>query len=336
MSFATKNGVSLGAIALTASLGTSFAATAQDSCGGYPDKPVSIIVGYSPGGGTDAVARLLAAELSQGDHGQPFAVVNMPGGAQVPAMKHVIGSEKDGYTLSFFSSGSAVMATLLRDQGFTWLEEFAPVSNIGVSTSVLAVNANSKARTAQEMIDWIKESDAAGSRLRYAHAGRGSSSHIAIASWLDANGLYGMVQDVPFEGSGPARAALIGGQVDFAGMNIAHVENFEEVVGIGAISNERDPKVNSVPTMKEQGIPYVDMDGPLLLAAPTGVPTEVVACLDAMVREVSEDQSFIDAMDQAGFAVIYQDTGAITERMEVLVEAWKPVVEQVLQTAASN
>ncbi|WP_417209771.1 tripartite tricarboxylate transporter substrate binding protein [Antarctobacter sp.] len=324
----------IGGIALTASVAAVTSAAAQDACS-YPEQPVSIIVGYSPGGGTDTIARLLANGLTEVT-GQPFNVVNKPGGAQVPAMKFVMDAEKDGYTLEFFSTGSAVMATLLRDQGFTFMEEFKPVANVAISTSVLAVNKSSGVTTGEEMIAWIKETYESGSKLRYGHAGRGSSSHIAIAAWLEANDLYGMVQDVPFDGSGPARAALIGEQVDFTGMNIANVEKDEVLHGVGTLSETRDPAVDHVPTMKEQGIPYVDMDGPLLLAAPTGTPQEVIDCLEASVKQVSGMPSFVEAMNKAGFAVIYQDSQTITNRMAGLIDGWKAAVDSVLASARSN
>lgn len=330
-----KAALSVSGLAMAATLAVTNPAAAEETCS-YPEAPVTIIVGFSPGGGTDTIARLLASGLSETGSGQPFNVVNKPGGAQVPAMKYVMEAEKDGYTLEFFSTGSAVMATLLRDQGFSWLEEFQPVANVGISTSVLSVNSDAPAKNAEEMITWIKDTHAGGDKLRYGHAGRGSSSHIAIAAWLEANGLYHMVQDVPFEGSGPSRAALIGGQVDFGGMNIAHVNKFDELIGIGTLSDQRDPAVDYVPTMKEQGVPYVDMDGPLLLAAPQGTPQEIVECLEASVKAVAESQSFNDAMSKAGFAVIYQDSETITGRLASLIDGWKAALDTVLDTASSK
>ena len=325
----------VGAAAIAASLAFTGPASAQDTCT-YPERPVEVIVGFSPGGGTDTIARLLSHELSSSLTGQPFNVVNKPGGAQVPAMKYVIDAPKDGYTLEFFSTGSGVMATLLRDQGFTWIEEFQPIANVGISTSVLAVHNEAPVQTAQDMIDWIKKTHEDGSKLRYGHAGRGSSSHISIAAWLEANGLYSMVQDVPFEGSGPSQAAVIGKQVDFGGMNIANVHKSPDLRGIGTLSDQRDPAVDYIPTMKEQGIPYVDMDGPLLLAAAKGVPQDVIDCLEAAVKDVSERPSFVEAMNKAGFAVIYQDSEAITAKVEGLITGWKQAVDTVMNSARSN
>ncbi len=313
----------------------SSAALAQGACS-YPDKPVNVVVGYSPGGGTDTVARILSKEVQQFANGQPFVVVNKPGGAQVPAMKFTMAAAKDGYTLQFFSAGSAVMATMLRDHGINWIEEFQPISMVSITNTAIIVNANSPVKTPQELLAWIKDSNAKGEPLRWGHAGRGSSTHIAATSWLMKNGVLNMTQDVPFKGSGKSKAALIGEQVAFGSLTVSHLKNQDKLRGVGLNAGERDPVVSNVPTMQELGVPYVSVDLPLLLAAPKGVPQDIINCLDAAIKKTTESESFKTAMNKSGFGVSYRDSAGATALMQDRYKNWQPVIDVIKARMAAK
>lgn len=305
-------------------------AQAQDGCT-YPERPVSLVVGYAPGGGTDTAARIVATRISEFANGQPFNVVNRPGGAQVPAMKFTMGAEKDGYTLQFFSAGSAMLATMIRDHGFTWLGEFEPISMVSATNDTVVVNKASGITTAAELIEAIKTAADNGDKLRWGHAGRGGVTHIAGAAWLDVNGLAGQVQDVPFEGSGKARVALLGQQIDFAVLAVSNVDEFkDELAGIGVLSDERDGVVDYVPTMAEQGIPFVTVDLPIVLAAPKGVPQEVIDCLSAAAEKMVATEGYREAMSAAGLGPVYRDAPTTTAAMQRRYDDWSPVVQQLM------
>lgn len=307
-------------------------AAAQEQCH-YPERPVNVVVGYSSGGGTDTVARILSKHLSAYANGQPFNVINRPGGAQIPAMKFTMGAEKDGYTLQFFSAGSAVLATMMRDYGFEWMEEFQPVSMVSVGNDTLVVNTDSGIQSADDLIAWINESAEKGESLRWGHAGRGAVTHVAGASWLMENDLYDKVQDVPFGGAGEARVALLGNHIDFAVLAMNNVDDFkQDLRGLGVFSEERDSVVSYVPTLQEQNIPFVAVDLPLVLAAAKGVPDSVIDCLDTAIAKVADKPAFREEMNRAGYGVTYMDSEKATRRMIERHDEWRPVMRQLIQS----
>lgn len=313
-----------------ASVGLVATAEAAGACADYPKKAVRVVVGFSPGGGTDTYARILSSVIPEYINDQPMIVVNKEGGAQVPAMKHTMGADKDGYTLQFFSAGSGVMATMLRDHGIDWFRDFVPVAQVGGVNLAVAINKKKEARTPQEVVAWIKKSSAGGTKLRYGHPGRGSISHMAIVAWLIKNGVYDMVQDVPFKGAAKTRAAVLGEQVDFGVLSVHHITAFpDQLHGVGVMADERDPVVKSVPTMKEQNSPYTEMYSPMMLAAPKGTPAAAIDCLDAAIRKATEHKAFHQLAQKADLEVRYRGAKDIAAYMAKLRDEWKPTIEFV-------
>ena len=335
MSF--KSLMTAACLAAIASLGLAATAVAADSCADFPKKAVRVVVGFSAGGGTDTYARILSSVIPEYINDQPMIVVNKPGGAQVPAMKHTMGADKDGYTLQFFSAGSGVMATMLRDHGIDWFRDFDSIAQVGGVNLAVVINQKKKPRTPQEVVAWIKKSHEGGTKLRWAHPGRGSISHMAVVAWLIKNGVYDMVQDVPFKGAANARAAILGEQTDFGVLSVHHITSFpNELHGVGVLSDERDPIVKSVKTMKEQDSPYVDMYSPMMLAAPKGTPPAVIACLDAAIRKATEHKAFKELAEKATLEVRYRGAREIDTYMAKLRDEWKPTIEFVKERMAKE
>ena len=187
--------VSLAAIAVAT------VAKAED----YPNKSIQMVVGFSAGGGTDLYARNLSATMPKYLGNQPIVVVNKPGGAQIPAMKILKNSPPDGYSTMLVSMGSAIIATQLRDLGIDLFKDFEFVAQIGVNNVMLASSKKSGFKTPQELIAGIKKAHAEGKKLRWANAGRGTLTSLAVIAWLSRNGVYDMTQDVPFKGGAKVR-----------------------------------------------------------------------------------------------------------------------------------
>ncbi len=310
-------------------MGLTAPAMAQESCS-YPEKPVSVVVGYSAGGGTDIVARLLTSMLPEFANGQSFNVINKPGGAQVPAMRTTLNARKDGYTLQFFSAGSLVLAGMLQDLDLNFYDTFQPAGMVSAVASAIAVNNESPVTNATELVDWIRESAEKGEKLRWGHSGRGAFPHVGGLAWLMANDLDDLVQDVPFEGSAKSRAALIGGQIDFAVVATSNVEEFKDQIrGIGQIHEERDQVVSWLPSLAEQGTKVISVESPLLLAAPKGVPDEVIACLETAIGKVAETEAFRTAMNKAGFGVTFRNSADTMTMMESRRDTWQPIADEI-------
>ena len=307
------------------------AAAAQDSCG--IDRPIRVIVGYGAGGGTDSYARILAGSIPEFLDNIPMVVVNRPGGAQVAAMRQVLDADPDGLTVMVSAMGGALMSTMIRDQGIDWFEDFVAVAQIGETNQALVVQSESGITTTQELLESIREKFADGERTRWSHPGRGSVSHIGVTAFLELNGVLEMTQDVPFQGGGETRNALLSGEVGFSASGVHTVPAFaDRLVAVGILSEERDPVVDNIATMAEQGIAFVPTSSPIIVAAPAGVTEAYVDCLATAIAGAVEHPSFVNLTSKAKQAVIYRNSEETTAYLQGLAEAWAPTIESVRAT----
>ncbi len=333
----SKSNFMKGILVVGAAMSLGMSATAAEMKCDYPKKAVRVLVGFSAGGGTDTYARILASVIPEYMNDQPMIIVNKPGGAQVPAMKFTAKSKKDGYTLQFFSTGSGVMATMLRDKGVEWYRDFTPISQIGNINLVITAHKDFGYKTPMDLIAAIKKSAAAGKKMRWGHPSRGSITHMAATAWMIKNNIIDMVQDVPFKGGSKARAAIVGKQVDFGAMGLQNLTGFEaKLVGLGITTSERDPVVKYVPTMKELNQPFIDMKSPMIMAAPTGTPKNVIACMDAAIKKATAHRAFKRLSKKAGVAVVYRGTAETNEMMLKLRDEWRPIVDFVKKRMAKK
>ena len=301
----------------------------------FPDKAITVVVGFSAGGGTDTYARILASVIPEYINRQPLIVVNKPGGAQVPSMKFTAKSKADGYTLQFFSTGSGVVATMLRDRGVDWFRDFEPVAQIGNINIAIVANKKTGYKTPQDIVAAVKKAHAAGRKLRWAHTGRGSITNLSAIAWLIKNGIFDMVQDVPFKGGSPTRAALLGNQVDFGAMGLQQTTGFMDRLNImGILASKRDPVRKDAPTMAELNSPYVAMYSPIIMAAPKGTPKDRIDYLAAAIKKATEHRAFKKLTKKAGLAVVYKGPEETRKMMAKLREEWRPTIDFVKKRMA--
>lgn len=306
-------------------------AALADTCG--LTRPVKVIVGYGAGGGTDSYARILSSTMPEFLDGTPMVVINKPGGAQVASMKFVKAASPDGTTLQVVAMGGGLMSTMLRDQGISWFEDFVPIAQFGVTNQALVVRSDAGLETAQQLIDFIREKGAAGEKVRWSHPGRGSVSHVGVTAFLEKNGLLDFAQDVPFDGGAGTRNALLSGEVDFSASGAHTIPAFADVEhAVGLLAEERDPVVDDIPTLGEQGIAYVPTESPIILAAPAGVDPAFVTCMAAAVKGATGHEAFTSMMKKAEQAVVYRDSAGTEANLKSLAEAWAPVVAEVRQS----
>ncbi|MEM8776747.1 MAG: tripartite tricarboxylate transporter substrate-binding protein, partial [Pseudomonadota bacterium] len=307
------------------------AALAQNNCG--IDRPIRVVVGYGAGGGTDSYARILAGSIPEFLDGTPMVVVNRPGGAQVNAMRQVLDADADGLTVQVAAMGGALMSTMIRDQGIDWFEDFRAVAQFGETNQALVVQTVSGITTAEELLASIRQRFESGEKTTWSHPGRGSVSHVGVTAFLELNGVLEMTQDVPFQGGGETRNALLSGDVDFSASGVHTVPAFaDRLVAVGLLAEERDPVVDNVATLAEQGVEFVPTSSPIIVAAPAGVSDEYVECLSSAVAGAVEHRSFLSLTSKAKQAVVYRDSGETTAYLEGLADAWKPTVDAVRAT----
>jgi len=190
-------------------------ATAHDTAlaQAWPGKPVKLLVGFTPGGGVDINARLLAARLSE-TFGQQVIVENRPGAGTNIANEAVARAAPDGYTLLFSSPSVAINMSLYKNPPFDALRDFTPVSVFSESTNILVVNASLPATSARELVELAR---ARPGTLNYSSAGSGSTQHLAGELFKLRTGTK--IVHVPYKGSAPALTALIAGDVQLAFVN---------------------------------------------------------------------------------------------------------------------
>lgn len=296
----------------------------------YPERPIKVIVGYGAGGGTDTYARILSSVIPVFINEQPLVIINKAGGAQVPAMKYVKKSKPDGYTLQNCAMGGSLMATMIRDRGINWFEDFEPVAQYGVTNQAIVVPKNSPFKTPQDLIDGIKKAYAKGSKFRWSHPGRGSVSHVGVTAFLSKNGVLEMTQDVPFKGGAETRNALTSGEVEFSASGVHHVKAYSDVIhALGLLSEVRDPVQKNIPTMKEQGVPFVPTLSPIILAAPKGTSPDRINCLAAAVKKATEHKAFKSLTKKSGQVIIYRNAEDTREYLMQLADQWRPTIEYV-------
>ena len=241
----------------------------------YPSRPVRMIVGFPPGGGTDILARIVAQKLSDA-WGQPVVVENRPGASATIAAQAVATATPDGYTLSMGQlTPNAIAPALMAKLPYNATRDFVPIILVGTSPNVLVVNPGVPAKDIAELVALAKSRPG---KLTYASSGSGSLQHIAAEAFKSAAGVD-MVH-VPFKGSGQAVIDLISGQVD---MNfdsipavIQHVKS-GKLRAIAVTAKKRASGLPDVPAIAESGYPDYDLTTWWGLFAPAGTPPDVVA-----------------------------------------------------------
>lgn len=291
---------------------------------GYPSKPVRIVVGFSAGGTTDIVARLMAQELTEA-LGQSFVVDNKPGGGSNIATDLVRQAPADGYTLLFVAVTSTINQTLYPNIKFDLMRDFEAVALGAKVPNILVVHPSVPAKTVTELIAWARANNDTAS---YASSGSGTSIHMAGEMFKVRTGLQ--TQHVPYKGSAPAMTDLIGGQVQFMFDNMPsawpHVQS-GKLRALAVTTKKRSPSAPDVPTMEESGVAPFDVTSWFGLLAPKGTPPEIVARLNKVMN---------DAFDKPNIQQSYAKLGAMAEKnspqdfarfIDSEVKGWAPIVK---------
>ena len=272
------------ALALAALLALPFAAAAAagDS---YPDRPVRWIVPFPPGGAMDNIARTLGEAMGK-SLGQSFVIENRAGAGGNIGATSVARAKPDGYTIMIVANGMAVNPALYPDMAYDPVKDFAPISLLAVVPNVLVVNPQRiQARTVPEVIALAK---AHPGKYTYASAGVGTSIHLAGELFAKMAGVQ--MLHVPYKGSGPAIADMLGGQVDYMFDSITsskpHIDA-GKLVAIAVTTRKRSAALPNVPTVAEAGLPGYELTPWFAAFAPAGTPPAVIdklnrAMLDAL------------------------------------------------------
>jgi tripartite-type tricarboxylate transporter receptor subunit TctC len=245
---------------------------------GYPARPVRVLVGFTPGGGTDIMARFLTPRLSE-YLGQQFVVENRPGATTNVATEMVAKAAPDGYTLLFTTSALAINASLYKNLQYDALRDLAPVSVLAESPNLLVASQSVPAKDLGELIALARAKPGA---LNYSSAGAGTSQHLAGELFKMRTGTD--IVHIPYKGTAPSLAGVMSGEVQFSFANVpailAHVRS-GRLRALAVAGAQRSELMPDVPTMKEAGVQGVEVSVWYGLLAPAGTSRDIVAILAA-------------------------------------------------------
>jgi tripartite-type tricarboxylate transporter receptor subunit TctC len=290
---------------------------------GYPNRPVRVVVGFTAGGPTDVIARIVAQNLSE-SLGQQFYVENVPGAGSNTASAQVARAEPDGYTILAISTGFIVNPSLYAKVPYDPIKDFAPVTLVAASPNVVVVNPSVPAKTLPELVKLIRENPG---KYSYAGPGVGSTPHLGgelfrLTYKLD-------LVHVPFAGAAPAVQATVGNHTPIAftalPSSLAAIQA-GQVRAIGIAATKRAEQIKDVPTFAEQGLPGQEADTLTGIVAPAGTPKEIV---ELLAREIAKSVARPDVKEKLatlGFTPVANTPEEWAARIKLEIEKWGKVV----------
>lgn len=270
----------------------------------WPERPITLIVPWAAGGGTDATARIIA-KVMEPDLGVPVNVVNRTGGSGVVGHSAVAAAPPDGYTIGLITFEIGAMHW----QGLTQLTgaDYTPIALVNEDPAGVIVRADSPYKSAKELLDAVKA--APKGKFKASGTAQGGSWHIALGGMLQAAGLPAdHVQWVPSTGAATALQDMVAGGVDFVTCSVPEAKSLIDagkVKALALMGKERNATFRDVPTLEEATGLDFQLGAWRGLAGPKGLPEEVTRKLVPLAKKVYDSKEFQDFMASRGFAVVY-------------------------------
>jgi tripartite-type tricarboxylate transporter receptor subunit TctC len=291
----------------------------------YPTKAVKIIVPFPPGGPTDIVGRFVATKLSEA-LGQQFVVENRAGAGGTVGSEAASQAGADGYTLLYGSTSTLAMApSLYRKLGYDPRKSFAPISLVSSGPMLIAVNATVPANSLAELIALAK---AKPGSLNYASAGNATPPHLAAEMFKSMAGVN--LVHVPYKGGGPALQAITAGEVQilFEGLvTLLPQIKSGRLRALAISSATRDPALPDVPTSAEAGLPSFQVNFWSGLVAPAGTPPEVIARLNAALRQALASDEARATLTRFGLAPAGNTPPEFARFIDGEILRWEKVIQ---------
>lgn len=290
----------------------------------YPDKPIRLVVPFAPGGGTDTIARTLAAGMST-ELGKQILIDNKPGAGTILGTDVVAKSPPDGYNIVIATFAHAVNPGLVLKLPYAQDTAFAPVTLIAKGPNVLVVRADSPYKTVKDIVD---AAHVKPGTLTYASQGNGTSAHLAGEMFTNLSRIQ--MTHVPYRGAGPAITDLIGGQVDMIFGTAAAVSTFVQSGKLRAIavtSPQPSPSFKGIPTIAAT-VPGYAVESWYGLYAPAGTPPDVIERLGAAARKAARSPEFAKRIGQEGLEVTASDPAELDRYVKAEEARWRKIVKE--------
>ena len=291
----------------------------------YPERPVTILVPFAPGGANDVVVRAIQQPLADA-LGQPIVVENRGGAGGSLGTAHAARQKPDGYTILMAATGYVVNPSLYDKVHYDPLKDFEPIAEVTTFPVIYAVRPDIGVKSMQELIAYAKKR--AGG-LNYSTPGAGTLPHLA-AELLKLNAGIEMVH-IPYPGAAPAAQALLSKTVDVASISISVAKpqiDAGNFIGLAVSGGERWPELPNVPTIVEAGFPAALADTWQGLMVPAGTPKDIVDRLAKATIEVVRRQDVRERLLKAGFHATGRGPDDFRKRIVEEVPKWKTVIEK--------
>jgi tripartite-type tricarboxylate transporter receptor subunit TctC len=314
------NRAALAAIVIAASL---IAGAALPVRAEWPnDRPIRVLVGFGPGGGTDIVTRIIAQPLGELLH-QTVVVENKPGAGGAIASDVVAKAPKDGYTAAMISAGHTVSAVMLKTLPYDAVKDFAPVALVANSAFVIVARKDFPADDIKGLVALAK---AQPGKLNFGSVGLGSTQHFAGELLKQKTGIN--VVHVPYRGTPAVVTALLAKQIDYA-VELVHAVNGQVQAGelklIAVGTPQRWPAIPNVPTVAESGVPGYSVLGWYGLVYPAGTPQAIIDKTNTALRQVLERPAIREQLAKVGAVVNVSSPAEFGAYIAEEIAKWKAV-----------
>jgi tripartite-type tricarboxylate transporter receptor subunit TctC len=301
--------------------------TAAVRANDYPTHPITLLVGFPPGGPTDALARLLAKGMEATLH-QTVIVETVSGASGTIALGRVVHAAPDGYTIGIGNWTSNIGSPVIYKLDYDVQKDLQPISLLAYSPLwILGKNAIPP-KTATELIAWLK---ARKSPVTFGTVGTGSAAQLAAVSFSNAIGVK--FDYVPYRGAGPAIQDLLGGQIDLSCLEASSTLPYVQAgkfKAFAVVNDQRWPKSPNTPTMAEAGAPGVSLPFWHGLWTTKGVPEDIVNRLDAAVKSALAEPAVHDRIIQLGQVIFpddQQNPAALAAYQKAEIDKWWPIIK---------
>ncbi|HEY6865489.1 MAG TPA: tripartite tricarboxylate transporter substrate binding protein [Burkholderiales bacterium] len=292
---------------------------------GWPSRPVHVVVPYPAGGPNDIIVRMVGKRLGE-TLGQPIVVENRPGAGGNIGTDSVAKSAPDGYTLVSVGPGALIINPLLGKVPYDTMRDFAPVTIMAIAPNALVAHPSFPAKSVKELIALAKQKPGA---INYASGGSGSTPHLAAALFAVMAGVQ--LTHVPYKGTGPATADLVGGQVQIAFLGIPtvlpHIRS-GKLRALAVTGTKRSPELPGVPTVAEAGVPGYELSPWYGLLAPAGTPSAVVTRLAAEATKIVHEPAMREQLVAQGAEPAGGTPEEFARTLRSDAALWKKVVKE--------
>ncbi len=297
----------------------------QAQAADYPEKPITVIVPFPPGGSSDVTARLVSKKLAE-RVGQSIVIDNKGGANGSIGATALKQAKPDGYTILVGSIGVfAINPALFKDLRYDPMQDFDLLSVAVRTPNVLVASPNFPANTVAELVEYLKKNP---NKVTFASSGTGSSDHLTAALFLQKTGTTGT--HVPYKGGGPAINDLIAGHANVSFQNLGaiapHVKS-GKLKALGVTSGQRNPTLPGVPTMAEGGVKDLEVYSWQAAAAPKGLPPAVRAKLEAELAASAQAPDIKPQFEAIGFEVVATNGEQFEKFLTDEIARWKNVID---------